>query len=152
MEFQQQVQFLDNTVIQMEHLEEMDDSDIETSILQEKEELLNQIQNDLIILQEIVDSVNELVYDQKDNVDQITLTVDRVEENIELGNEQLEQALGYNVQHKKTVTLTIGGAVIGGLLTGGIGSVFGLVPAIIGLGLGSGLGSGIGATVSRLKY
>lgn len=121
-------------------------------LLQESEESINKIKEDLLILKEIVDSVNSMIDEQKEDIEQIVHTVSKVEQNIESGNEELENALGYSAKSKKTVALTVGGAVVGSVLTGGVGSVFGVIPAVAGLGIGGSVGLLVGAVVNWLGY
>jgi Sec7-like guanine-nucleotide exchange factor len=114
---------------------------------QQLEELIK-IERDIQDLKNIGTSFHELVEVQGEDLDEIGNTVEHVEVVVEKGVAELEKASGLAELLRSRTVRTMGGAVVGGLLFGGVGSILG---GYIGILFGSGVGTGGGAIVGALS-
>ena len=117
------------------------------------DELSNDLDSKIKMYQELAD-----LKDCMNTFSQIVLrdgeTLNKIEDKVQKINDEIqttvielknvEQNINSDFISKLKI---IGGVAAGGLLFGGIGGIFGLVPALIGLGVGSGTGGLISYTV-----
>lgn len=102
---------------------------------------LAELEYELIQLNDIMQEFNLLVMRQDQDLQSIDDTMENVDVLTQEAVIDLVDGEHVDTQTTRQLAYTIGGAIIGGLLTGGIGSIFGVVPAVCsgltGLGLGS---------------
>lgn len=106
--------------------------------------LIEETNKELIKLEQELNSLKELSEIVVENIDLQEKPLDKVEENVESANinviNTIEKFEIIESHYISTNAKIIGGTIIGGLLLGGVGSLFGIIPAIAGLGIGSGTG------------
>jgi len=127
--------------IEIEHIDDVDD----------KNQEIRELEKDLGLLAETMTSFYKLVGIQGDNIKHVeenTVTTDIV---VSAGVNELQQAEILNRDNYTNIISVTGGAVIGGLLFGGIGAVFGIAPALIGGGVGTGTGVIVGAITNKIR-
>lgn len=113
-------------------------------LIKEQNKELKQIQQDLLDMNQIMESLNELVIEQGEQLDKIEETAENTDILVDDGVAELVIAEKY---HKSSINKTIRavcGGIVGGAVTGGIGSAFGYVPCIVGGGAGIVVGIGFG--------
>ncbi len=119
--------------------------DPDTALQEELSESMKQIRLDMTEIDEILKELNmDIVYDTP-NLDEIEENVQITDQIVEEGAETLVLASDENI---KTITeykslKILGGATTGSLASGGIGLIFGVIPAAIGLGMGAVVGAGL---------
>lgn len=117
-------------------------------IIEERNKEIKSLEQDIIALNDSMIILATLLNEQGDELKIAEMNVEQSEITM------IETvAILENIPDKKDTVINtvkvISGIVIGGTIVGSIGSIFGILPAIIGVGLGSGTG-GIVAYISNL--
>jgi hypothetical protein len=119
---------------------------VDKAIADEINFLLEELKEDMIAINEISLIINEKLAIDNDKLemieDNLEITDDNIEEAIPLLEETIE--LKENVDKKYVIITVVSGIVVGGGICSGIGALFGVAPALIGLGLGAGSGGTVG--------
>ena len=127
--------------------------DVDQAIIEETNLKMKELEQDFADLCDAMKIMNELVLldeEKLEEIEQNVITTDSVIlETIPI----LEQALELKEElDNKYVTLkVIGGVIVGGLLFGGVGSIFGIIPAVVGAGVGGGGGGIVGYLTKFFK-
>jgi len=126
------------------------DPDIE--IVRETNNKVKNLEQELIDINELLSDFNYQFSYNAPILDQIEEMIETTDTNIETSTDILEvtQPELYSSTENKKLKI-IGGAGTGGLVLGGVGLCFGVVPAVIGLGIGMGIGAGITSGIYYLK-
>lgn len=115
---------------------------VDEEIIEETNFLLFELQQDIIAINEVTLIINEhLVIDGE--------KLDKIEHNIMETNNTISEIIplleDINKSNDTFNTLTIiGGSIVGGALCGGIGAIFGVVHAVVGIGVGLSGGATVG--------
>jgi len=124
--------------------------DIDRLMAEDRNKQIKELESEIIELNETMQMVNALIVRDGEKLDivedNITKVSQDVEETIIILENTAEQVDG--VRNKYTTVKVVSGVVVGGVLLGGIGSIFGIIPAVIGAGIGSG-GGGLVGYVSK---
>lgn len=107
------------------------------------------MEKDLLELEEIFKLSYELVLIDNENIDHVEEEVKETNNNIEVADENIVEAK--IIKNSSNGIKIIGGIAIGGILCGGVGAIFGIVPGIIGMSIGGGLGGGTLYFVDKIK-
>lgn len=103
---------------------------------------IEKIEEELLCLNEIMSSIRELTIEQQPVFDLIEQNIIETSVSTSKGVEELEVAEVYQNKIRLRRIKVISGAVVGGLLFGGIGIMaFGASQAIVATGIGSGAGA-----------
>lgn len=118
----------------------------DTEVIKETNKQLQEIENDLLGIDRIMKDFHVLFVDDAEKLlqieDKVTEVTKTVEETLPIIDSIIEE-IKISSDNKIALKL-VSGAVIGGLLLGGVGSIFGIIPAIICTGVGSSSGVIVG--------
>ena len=120
--------------------------DVDQAIIKETNTKLLEIERDFNDLCDAVKIMNELIGLDQEKLDYAESNLVEVDNTILETLPILEEAyeLKNKMKNKYLTVKIISGATIGGIVIGSIGSVFGIIPGIIGLSVGTGSGGLIG--------
>ena len=118
---------------------EMRATTVDEEIIKETNDQLDKIKRELIELQELMVSVNELIVLDGEKLDQ-------AEENIIVADELITDTIPIleeikEINNNYDTIKTVGGALLGGVVLGGVGSIFGIIPGVVCVGIGTGGGA-----------
>lgn len=103
---------------------------------------IEQLEKDLEGLSELMSSIRELVAEQQPKIDEVEKNIEDAAIYTEEGVDELETAELYQRNTRMKRIKVVSGAVVGGLLFGGVGvAAFGASQALIAAGVGSGAGA-----------
>lgn len=120
------------------------DCDHDTGIIKETNEHLEQLKSNLLMLSETMQLLGEYIEIDSDKFNAIEKTMDESSEIIIDGVKILDDSAPKIHGNKIMAFKVVSGVVLGGTIMGGIGSTFGVVPALICMGLGSSGGGLVG--------
>lgn len=113
-------------------------SNIDIEILDERNEEMKKIEKDILELKNIYNEYGQILSLQTEDINKIENTFNNIKENINVDFSEIKEEIDNT--HKKLIHV-IGGAVVGGLIFGGIGSIFGPIAILISGASGLGLGT-----------
>jgi len=119
--------------------------DVDAEIMKEVHREIREYEQDMQDIKFIMENMSELVHGSKEKLDKIEETIEKVNEDIIESNKDLQYVNDEIVDDKYKYLKITGGALLGGLCLGGVGAIFGIVPAVVGVCVGLGAGSGIAA-------
>lgn len=115
--------------------------DIDANIIEENNQDINKLKQELLELEELLQSLNKVVYSDKeklDNIDNIT-----TESNIDISL-TLDNLNDVVVQINKIDKLKVIGGALLGTTFGSLAFIGGIIPGVITMGIGLGTGAGLG--------
>lgn len=119
-------------------------------LINERNKEIKSLEEDLVALRDSMEILATMIDDQGEKLDiaekNIEETVITTQEAVQI-IEQISDKRDILIRNVKIVS----GVIIGGALLGGIGSIFGIIPAIVGAGVGSSGGAVIGFVSDLLK-
>ena len=126
-----------------DQLKEIESDD---KIIEETNKQISEIERDMSDLTDIMKCVQGTIVTDGQKIETIEKHIENADqtilETLPILNEVITTIADIN--DKYTTLKVIGGAVIGGVLFGGVGSLFGIVPGLVFTGVGSGSGVMIG--------
>jgi rRNA maturation endonuclease Nob1 len=122
-------------------------------IIKETNKQLKEIEQELAGLKELMESMNEMIVLDGEKLDQAEENVVNADQTIEETLPILETTIKEikEIENKYTVLRVVGGAVVGGVLFGGVGSVFGIIPGLVCTIVGTGGGTAAGYLSKFIK-
>ncbi len=123
-------------------------TEIKNEEIEEKDAKLKQMEQDLLDLNDIINSFKELVFEQSEMLDEVDSSINATVDNVDEGLEDLKIADEYQSKAMKRTVTVLGGASVGGALLGGVGSLLGTIPGLIGGGVGTGAGAAAGLKIT----
>ncbi len=129
-------------------------SNVDEEIIKEQNEEIQKVEQGLNDLKELVNEVNKIIVINKEDLEAVEKTVEKVEDNVDDGHvalcaaEELQEASIYVdwLNHKNTKIA--GAATVVGLTTGGLGYLFGTGAMIAsGMAVAAGATTGVGTKV-----
>jgi len=115
------------------------------------ETIVNERNREIELIHEDILDINEITKDMNEMLHQQGYIITKVEDKIhECGDktvhaiEELKKADKYHQKYSYGKYKILGGLIIGTTIFGGIGAVFGIIPAVASAGLGGSLGAVIG--------
>lgn len=119
-------------------------------IIKERNEEIKNLERDLVDLRDSMEILSSMLGEQGEALD---VAEAHVEETVITTNEAVQ--IIEQIPDKKQVLVRnikiISGVIVGGALLGGVGSIFGIIPAVVGAGIGSGGGAIVGYISDLLK-
>ena len=137
-----------NTDVNLNKLVESTAS-VDEEIIKEQNEEIKKVEQELNELKKMMNEVNKIVVINREDLEAVEQTVDKVEVNVDTGVEELREASTYVnwLTHKNTKIA--GAATVVGLATGGIGYLFGAGAIVAsGIALATGAATGAGTNVA----
>ena len=130
----------DLQILKSINLEEFKELNLDENLIDENNKNIKLIENDLQDLSESFKMLLELAHKDQDNLNNIEDNTEKVYEQVKDSDEILKYVQKNKIYNIKNKIKIIAGVTIGGLLFGGVGSIFGIIPAIVGTGVGTGTG------------
>ena len=140
------IQFNIDESNEMNIINQLQSIDVDKAIIEETNLKLEELQKDFVDLCDALKMLNGLALIDEEKLEEIEENVIQTDTIISDTLPILEQAieLKEDADNMYTTFKVVGGVMIGGIVCGGIGAIFGIVPAIIGVGIGSGSGGAVG--------
>lgn len=114
----------------------INEDSINEIIINERNKEILRLEQDFTDLRDSMDILSVLVLDQGENLDVSETNLEETKIHLNEANQVLEK-----IPDKKELLIRnvkiASGIVIGGLLLGGVGSVFGIIPGLVGAAIGS---------------
>ena len=127
---------------------DLDLDNVEKRIIKERNNEIKNLEKDLIDLHDSMTILSTMLNEQGE---ELNIAEINVENTVITTNEAV--IILENIPDKQTTLVKnlkiVGAATVGGVLLGGIGSIFGIIPALIGAGIGTS-GGGIVGYISNL--
>ena len=127
---------------------DLDLDNVEKRIIKERNNEIKNLEKDLIDLHDSMTILSTMLNEQGE---ELNIAEINVENTVITTNEAV--IILENIPDKQTTLVKnlkiVGAATVGGVLLGGIGSIFGIIPALIGVGVGTS-GGGIVGYISNL--
>lgn len=117
----------------------------DNEIIKETNLQLKEIEQGLMNIKELMKMTENIIVKDGENLNKIETNVESSDVLIEDLNEIIQ--ISYNNNH--TTYKVVGGVIIGGLVCGGIGSIFGIIPGLICASVGSGSGCLVGYFIQK---
>lgn len=125
--------------------------DDEIDIYENNLQQIKHLEKELVELNDLFKEFGELVIRQGEDINEVEECVVATEDCINEGVGELHEADNQNSDTRSNFLHVIGGGIIGGAAFGGIGAIFGAIPALLGTGIGLGAGGITGAAVKQAK-
>jgi len=127
--------------------------DVDQAIVEETNLKMKELEQDFADLCDAMKIMNELVLLDEEKLEEIEQNVITTDTTILETIPILEQALELKeeIDNKYIAIKVIGGVLAGGFLFGGIGAIFGIIPAVVGAGVGGGGGGIVGYLTKFFK-
>lgn len=134
----------------MEHKLTIIDNIDEVIITEYNEELKN-LEKELSEIKTIMESMNDAVNIQGEELDIAEINVEDADIYIDDGVEEIVAAAHYQAMIQSRIVKTVSGASLGALVGGGVGAVFGIVPALVAGGVGTFTGMITGLSLAYIS-
>ena len=135
---------LKNDILLLKDMNQLEYFDVDLVNCTNKD--LEKLYKDLEDLSSTINIFNTIVINSQENIDHIESQTKLIKHNIEDNKIDLQEINQKIVLDKIKL---VGGAIITGVLFGGVGSIFGLIPALIGTGSGLCAGGIIGNFINK---
>jgi hypothetical protein len=125
--------------------------DVDELLISQMNKDMKEIEQELSALHELFELLGIHVYKQKEDLEEIEQKVTNSDVNVQIATNTLKEANIIRKKSNKKIIKIIGGATVGGLLFGGVGAAFGIIPTLVGTGIGIGAGSIVPSVVTLFK-
>jgi len=88
----------------------------EQEMLLEREQRIRQIEGDILDVNEIMRELGAMIHEQGDTINSIENNIENAHGNVELGQQELQKAAGYQIKHRKKMLFLVAVAVIIGII------------------------------------
>jgi len=120
---------------------------IDDIFIKEHNQQIKKIKDELIQLNEIMITFANLTDLQKEPIEKTNNITNQIDIDTKITTNNIKKAANYlKLMENKKINI-ISNTIIGGLLCGGLGSIFGIIPAVICCGIGSSIGYSIGGNI-----
>lgn len=126
------------------------DNEINEIIIDERNKEIKKLEEEFTDLRDSMQLLSVLLVEQGENLDISENNLEKTAIELNEANIILEKIPDKKETLVKNIKI-VSSIIIGGLVLGGVGSVFGIIPGIIGLGLGSGSGAVISIVSNLVK-
>lgn len=129
--------------IEIDHLKDLSrtangNPNIDDEIIKETNSQIEQLEKDLTELRDSTNMLRRLILIDDDNLDEVEELIFDTDDEIEQGNTNLDN-ISKLIMYNNSIKI-ITGALLGGTVFGGIGAIFGVLPAVGCAGVGFGTG------------
>ena len=111
---------------------------VDDEIIREANLQIQQLEKDLTELRDSTNMLRRLILIDDDNLDEVEELIFDTDDEIDEVNTNLE-IVSKLAKYNNTIKI-ITGALLGGTVLGGVGAIFGIIPAVGGVGVGFGTG------------
>lgn len=126
------------------------DNEINEIIIDERNKEIKKLEEEFTNLRDSMQLLSVLLVEQGENLDISENNLEKTAIELNEANIILEKIPDKKETLVKNIKI-VSSIIVGGLVLGGVGSVFGIIPGIIGLGLGSGSGAVISIVSNLVK-
>ncbi|ARF09520.1 hypothetical protein Indivirus_1_143 [Indivirus ILV1] len=128
----------------------LENINVDELLIKERNEEIKSLEEELINLRDSMKILASMIDDQGEIIDIVEKKIEETAITTEETVKIIEK-----IPNKKDIIIRnvkiVSGVIIGGAILGGIGSIFGIIPAVICAGIGSSSGAIVGYTTSFLK-